>query len=118
MQKEYHTSTHMLLHRCRFYVYRMSCTDGTKFKHETSTYESKTQKSPYSVVNIFGVSVKNENTYNRFKVMEAIPFMYQINNYSVKIELVVILEVCHLSKRHNSVCSRNGYDSFSLHTDK
>ena len=87
MQKEYHISTHMLLHRCRFYVYIMSCTDGTKSKFENTTYDSMTQKSPNSVVNIFGHTYAiyklkdntctnvSENTFNRFKVMEAIPFI-------------------------------------------
>ena len=35
-----------------------------------------------------------------------------------KIELALILVVCHLSKRHNSVGNRNCYDSFSLHIVK
>ena len=52
MQKEYHISTHMLLHRCRFYVYSMSCIDGTKSKYENTTNDSKTQESPNSMVNV------------------------------------------------------------------
>ena len=35
-----------------------------------------------------------------------------------KIELAMILEACHLSKEHNSVSNRNGYDYFSLHDVK
>ena len=35
-----------------------------------------------------------------------------------KIELAMILVVCHLSTGYNSVGSRNGYDSFSLHIVK
>ena len=48
-----------------------------------------------------------ENTVNRFKGMEDIPLMNQINegHSSVKRELDMILLVCHLSKGHNSVCS-------------
>ena len=54
MLKEYHISTHMLLQRCMFYVSSMSCTDGTKSKYGNTTYDSKTQESPVSVVNILG----------------------------------------------------------------
>ena len=35
-----------------------------------------------------------------------------------KIEPAMILEACHLSKEHNSVSNRNGYDYFSLHVVK
>ena len=80
MRKEYHISTHTLLHRCRFYVYSMSCTDGPKSKYENTTYDSKTQESPASVVKFLGHTYAiymlidntctnvSENTFNRFKV--------------------------------------------------
>ena len=61
----------------------MSCTAGTKSKDENTSYDSKTQESPNSVLNIFGHtyaiynSIDNtctnfsESTFNRFKVMDA-----------------------------------------------
>ena len=63
----------------------MSCTDGPKSKDENTTYDSKTQESPSSVVNIFGHTYAiyklinntctnfSESTFNRFKVMDAVP---------------------------------------------
>ena len=58
----------------------MSCTDGPKSKYENTTYNSKTQESPASVVKFLGhtyaiyMLIDNTCTYNvsentnRFKV--------------------------------------------------
>ena len=79
MQKEYHISTHMLLHGCRFYVYSISCTDVPESKYENTTYDSKIQESPTKMVNCLGHTYAiymlidftctnvSENTFNRFK---------------------------------------------------
>ena len=53
MQKRYHMRTHILLHSCRFYVYRMSCTVGIKSKYKNSSYCSKTEEGQNSVVILF-----------------------------------------------------------------
>ena len=104
MLKEYYISTHMLLHRCMFYVSSMSCTDGTKSKYGNTTYDSKTQESPVSVVNILGhtyaIYKLIDNTCTNalklpsivLKLLRRYPFMYQVNkgHNSVKIELAMI----------------------------
>ena len=53
MHKQYHIRTHILLHSCRFYVYRMSCTVGIKSKYKNSSYCSKTEEGQNSVVILF-----------------------------------------------------------------
>ena len=76
----------MLLHRYMFYVYSMSCTDGTKSKYENTLMTARLRKVLIVRLTVYGHTYaiyklidntctnfsESESTFDRFKVMESI----------------------------------------------